>query len=109
MRPSEPGASTTPSSPRTGWWRAPWSGSGRRSCASWRGSSKTTTGGRREQPLVLSDDDRDALQALGQNLPHVWHAVSTTAADRKRILRFIIREVILDQTKLTGHVWLKIL
>jgi DNA invertase Pin-like site-specific DNA recombinase len=62
----------------------------------------------REQPLVLGDDDRDALQALGQNLPQVWHASSTTAADRKRILRFIIREVILDQTKLKGHVWLKI-
>jgi DNA invertase Pin-like site-specific DNA recombinase len=62
----------------------------------------------REQPLVLGDDDRDALRALGQNLPQVWHASSTTAADRKRILRFIIREVILDQTKLKGHVWLKI-
>ena len=54
----------------------------------------------REQPLVLSDDDRDALGALGQNLPQVWHAITTTAADRKRILRFIIRDVILDQTKL---------
>ena len=64
---------------------------------------------RREQPLVLRDDDRVALRALGQNLPQVWHAVSTTAADRKRTLRFIIREVILDQTKLKGHVWLKIL
>ena len=63
---------------------------------------------RREQPLVLSDDDRDALRALGQNLPQVWHAITTTAADRKRILRFIIRDVILDQTKLKGHVWLKI-
>ena len=50
-----------------------------------------------------------ALQALGQNLPQVWHAVTTTAADRKRILRFIIREVILDQKRITGQVWLKIL
>jgi hypothetical protein len=64
---------------------------------------------RREQPLVLSDDDRKALQALGQNLPQVWHAATTTPADRKRILRFVIREVILDQKRITGHVWLKIL
>jgi DNA invertase Pin-like site-specific DNA recombinase len=64
---------------------------------------------RREQPQVLSDDDRDALQALGQNLPQVWHAASTTAAERKRILRFIIREVVLDQMKVKGHVCLKIL
>ena len=27
-RPSAPGANTIPSSPRTGWWRAPWSGPG---------------------------------------------------------------------------------
>ena len=64
---------------------------------------------RREQPLVLSADDRATLQALGQNLPQVWHAVTTTAADRKRILRFVIREVILDQKRITGQVWLKIL
>ena len=35
--------------------------------------------------------------------------MTTTAADRKRILRFVIREVILDQKRITGHVWLKIL
>lgn len=64
---------------------------------------------RREQPLILSADDRATLQALGENLPQVWHAVTTTAADRKRILRFVIREVILDQKRITGHVWLKIL
>nr|WP_197094530.1 recombinase family protein [Microvirga massiliensis] len=64
---------------------------------------------RRDQPLVLSADDRATLQALGQNLPQVWHAATTTAAERKRILRFIIREVVLDQKRITGHVWLKIL
>ena len=55
---------------------------------------------RREQPLVLGDDDRDALWALGRDLPQVWRAA--TAADRKRILRFIVREVILDQRSSKG-------
>ena len=32
-RPSGPGANTTRSSPRTGWWRARWSAPGKRSCA----------------------------------------------------------------------------
>jgi DNA invertase Pin-like site-specific DNA recombinase len=64
---------------------------------------------RRDQPLVLSDADRVALEALGRDLPQVWHATTTTAADHKRILRFVIQEVILDQKRITGHVWLKIL
>lgn len=63
---------------------------------------------RQEEPLVLSDADRAALQGLGENLPKVWYAATTTAAERKRLLRFIVREVVLDQKRLLGEVWLKI-
>lgn len=62
---------------------------------------------RRAAPLVLSDADRAVLQDLGENLPRLWHAA--TAAERKRLLRFIIREVVLDQKRALGQVWLKIL
>jgi DNA invertase Pin-like site-specific DNA recombinase len=64
---------------------------------------------RREEPLALSDADRAVLQALGENLPTLWHAVTTSSAERKRLLRFIIREVVLDQKRILGQVWLKIL
>ena len=37
-----------------------------------------------------------------------WHAATTSAADRKRILRFIVREVALDQKRAPGQVCLKI-
>ena len=50
-----------------------------------------------------------ALQVLGEDLPRVWHAPTTTAAERKRILRFIVHEVVLDQKRAPGQVWLKIL
>ncbi len=63
---------------------------------------------RAEEPLALEDEDRAALQALGENLPQIWRAPTTTAMDRKRILRFVIREVIIDQSRLPGRVWLKI-
>ena len=62
---------------------------------------------RRAEPLVLSEADR-ALRVLGENLPRIWHAATTTAADRKRLLRFIVREVVLDQKRAPGQVWLKI-
>jgi DNA invertase Pin-like site-specific DNA recombinase len=61
------------------------------------------------EPLVLDDADRQALQLLAENLPAVWKAPATTADERKRILRFIIREVVLDQKRARGQVWLKIL
>jgi DNA invertase Pin-like site-specific DNA recombinase len=63
---------------------------------------------RAEEPLVIGTADRAELQALGENLPRIWHAASTSAADRKRILRFIVREVVLDQKRVRGQVWMKI-
>jgi DNA invertase Pin-like site-specific DNA recombinase len=63
---------------------------------------------RSEEPLVIGTADRAGLQALGENLPRIWHDASTSAADRKRILRFIVREVVLDQKRMRGQVWMKI-
>lgn len=63
---------------------------------------------RQEEPLVLSEADRLDLQGLGENLPSLWHAATTTSAERKRLLRFVVREVVLDQKRLPGQVWLKI-
>jgi DNA invertase Pin-like site-specific DNA recombinase len=63
---------------------------------------------RSEEPLVLHEADRASLQTLGENLPRIWRATTTSAADRKRILRFIVREVILDQKRTHGQIWLKI-
>jgi DNA invertase Pin-like site-specific DNA recombinase len=61
-----------------------------------------------QEPLMIGSTERAALQALGENLPRVWHATTTSAADRKRILRFIVREVVLDQKRAPGRVWLKV-
>jgi DNA invertase Pin-like site-specific DNA recombinase len=63
---------------------------------------------RSEEPLVIGAADRAQLQILGENLPRIWHAATTLAADRKRILRLIVREVVLDQKRSQGQVWLKI-
>ncbi|MEP9390078.1 recombinase family protein [Mesorhizobium sp. KR9-304] len=57
---------------------------------------------RSDEPLVLSEADRDGLLELGEDLPGIWHSSSTTAAERKSILRLIICEVVLDQKRLQG-------
>jgi hypothetical protein len=61
----------------------------------------------REETLVLNDIDRLALQHPGENLPRVWNAVTTSAAERKRLIRFVVREVVLDQKRTRGQVWIK--
>ena len=63
---------------------------------------------RSQQILALSDADREALLAMGEDMPKIWNAVTTTAADRKQILRFLVREVILDQKRERGQVVIKI-
>jgi excisionase family DNA binding protein len=61
-----------------------------------------------QQQLTLTDKDRQDILALGQDLPKVWQAASTTAADRKQILRCVVKEVIVDQKRAKGKVWFQI-
>jgi DNA invertase Pin-like site-specific DNA recombinase len=63
---------------------------------------------RHRQQLVLSDDDRDQILALAEDLPRVWSASTTTAADRKQILRLLIDSVLLDNHRIVGRTWFQI-
>ncbi len=60
----------------------------------------------RERPAALSDDERAEVLSLAQDLPRVWQAA--TAQERKRILRLVVREVILDQKREPGMVWMQL-
>jgi hypothetical protein len=46
-----------------------------------------------EQPATLSADERAAIQSLAADLPRVWHAPTTTQADRKELLRILIEDI----------------
>jgi DNA invertase Pin-like site-specific DNA recombinase len=43
----------------------------------------------------LSETEQESVRQLAQDLPLLWHAQTTTATDRKRLLRLVIREVTL--------------
>lgn len=62
----------------------------------------------RQHQVVLSADDRREILALGEDLPRLWHATTTTPADRKQILRLLVDSVILDQHRQIGTVWFQI-
>ena len=48
----------------------------------------------KEQPAHLSDDQRARILALSSDLPTLWNAPETTAADRKEIIRLVVDRVV---------------
>jgi DNA invertase Pin-like site-specific DNA recombinase len=47
----------------------------------------------KEQPPQLSEDQRARILALSSDLPTLWNAPETTAADRKEIIRLVVGRV----------------
>ena len=64
---------------------------------------------RREQSVSISDNDRAEILALGEELPRLWRAATTRSADRKQIVRLVIKDVALDQKRRSGYVWIKVI
>lgn len=52
--------------------------------------------------------DRQAILSIGENLPGVWHAATTTMVDRKQLLRLVVKDIIADQRRLPGKLWFQI-
>jgi hypothetical protein len=63
---------------------------------------------RRRQQLILTDEDREQILTLAQDLPGVWSAATTTPGDRKQLLRVLIDSVLLDNRRLVGRTWFQI-
>lgn len=49
-----------------------------------------------QAPPVLSVAERERIQALASDIPALWHSSTTTAADRKAIIRCLIDRVTLN-------------
>src|SRR5262249_53354785 len=58
--------------------------------------------------VAMTEEDRREILALGEDLPMLWNAPTTTNADRKQIVRLVIKDVILDQKRERGKVWFRI-
>jgi DNA invertase Pin-like site-specific DNA recombinase len=63
---------------------------------------------RQRQQLILTSEDREHILALAQDLSTVWSASTTTAADRKQLVRLLIDSVLLDSRRLAGRIWLQV-
>jgi DNA invertase Pin-like site-specific DNA recombinase len=47
-----------------------------------------------EQPPVLTADERATIRRLATDIPTLWHASTTTAADRQAIVRQLVERVV---------------
>jgi DNA invertase Pin-like site-specific DNA recombinase len=47
-----------------------------------------------EQPRQLSEGERARIVALASDIPTLWHAAETTAAERKEIVRLLVERVV---------------
>ena len=63
---------------------------------------------RDEQPVSPSEADRAKILALATDLPQLWRATTMTTAERKQIVRLLVKEVVLDQRRERGQVWVRI-
>jgi hypothetical protein len=57
---------------------------------------------------TFTQTDREAIVALGSDLPALWQAPTTPNEERKQMLRLVIREVIVDSKRVGGQVWVQI-
>jgi DNA invertase Pin-like site-specific DNA recombinase len=51
---------------------------------------------RRQQPATLTEQEVGQIRALAQDLPALWQATTTTAADRQQIIRFLVERLAVD-------------
>jgi DNA invertase Pin-like site-specific DNA recombinase len=58
----------------------------------------------RSAPAQLTAEDRAAIRTLAADLPAVWQAETTTAADRQRIARLLLERIVVTVDKLSEHV-----
>jgi hypothetical protein len=62
----------------------------------------------RSAPGRLSAEDERAIRSLGSDLPAVWHAATTTPAERKKIARLLIEHVSVSVDKASERVAVEI-
>ncbi|MBN2661792.1 MAG: recombinase family protein [Tannerellaceae bacterium] len=54
---------------------------------------------RKEYGLTLTEQQKQNILSIAQDLPRLWNATTTKAADRKRIIRLLIKDITVEKNK----------
>lgn len=57
-----------------------------------------------DQPAQLNDKERSRIRELANDMPTLWHAPATSAAERKEIIRCLVEKVIVHLKKDSEYV-----
>ena len=60
----------------------------------------------RDQPRGLTDQDRERILALAADMPTLWHAPTTSVADRRGIVRQLVEQV--EMTRRGDTEWVEV-
>jgi DNA invertase Pin-like site-specific DNA recombinase len=63
----------------------------------WEDLQKQATEFRRQQARVITEEQKAKVLALATDLPRLWHASTTQAKDRKRMLRLLIKDITVEK------------
>jgi hypothetical protein len=59
---------------------------------------------RRQQPAAVGEHEVAQIRALAADLPALWQAATTTAADRQQVVRFLVERVVVAARRETDQV-----
>ena len=54
---------------------------------------RSTSASGRSQPASLSAAEQEQIRSLARDIPELWQADTTTAAERQRLMRFLIEQI----------------
>jgi len=54
---------------------------------------------RQQQSLELTEEQKNQLLALAQDLPRLWKSPTTSAQDRKRMLRLLLKDITVEKRR----------
>ena len=55
---------------------------------------------RQQQGLELTEEQKVQLRALAEDLPKLWRSPTTSAQDRKRVLRLLIKDITVEKRRI---------
>ena len=63
----------------------------------WEDLTKQAAEFQRQEARVTTEEQKAKVLALATDLPHLWHAPTTQAKDRKRMLRLLIKDITVEK------------
>ena len=106
MKPRSPSGAIKRSILPNVWWRAHWSGAGTTALLQLEDLKKQAAEFQRQEARVATPEQKAKVLALARDLPRLWHAPTTQAKDRKRMLRLLIKDITVEKQPIRSSFWL---